>query len=66
MTAVYDLTQHLPLDQQAQDLLFREARTANAFDGEPVSDEQVRAVYDLVARVSASTSTAAGRCPRNV
>ncbi|HET7305474.1 MAG TPA: malonic semialdehyde reductase [Segeticoccus sp.] len=42
------LTRHLELDVQAQDLLFREARTANAFTDEPVSDEQVRAVYDLV------------------
>jgi nitroreductase len=35
----------LPLD--AQDLLFREARTANAFTDEPVTEEQLRAVYDL-------------------
>ena len=38
----------LLLDAYAQDLLFREARTANAFSDEPVSDEQVRAIYDLV------------------
>jgi len=38
----------LVLDDEAQDLLFREARTANAFTDEPVSDEQVRAIYDLV------------------
>ncbi|GHJ46114.1 nitroreductase family protein [Catellatospora sp. TT07R-123] len=38
----------LVLDQQAQDLLFRSARTANAFTDEPVTDEQVRAIYDLV------------------
>ena len=48
MTATYDLTEQLPLDPHAQDLLFREARTANAFDDSPVSDDQVRAVYDLV------------------
>ncbi|MEW2359931.1 malonic semialdehyde reductase [Spirillospora sp. NPDC029432] len=36
------------LDEAARDLLFREARTANAFSGEPVTDEQLRAVYDLV------------------
>jgi 3-hydroxypropanoate dehydrogenase len=36
------------LSGQAQDLLFREARTANTFSDEPVSDEQVRAIYDLV------------------
>jgi 3-hydroxypropanoate dehydrogenase len=38
----------LVLDQAAQDLLFREARTANAFTDEPVSDEQIQAIYDLV------------------
>ncbi|MEV7216585.1 malonic semialdehyde reductase [Kitasatospora cineracea] len=38
----------LALDAAAQDLLFREARTANTFSDEPVSDEQVQAIYDLV------------------
>lgn len=38
----------LTLDREAQDLLFREARTANTFADEPVGDEQVRAIYDLV------------------
>lgn len=38
----------LVLDAAAQDLLFREARTANTFTDEPVTDEQVRAIYDLV------------------
>jgi 3-hydroxypropanoate dehydrogenase len=38
----------LPLDPTAQDLLFREARTANTFSAEPVTDEQVEAIYDLV------------------
>ncbi|WP_089099067.1 malonic semialdehyde reductase [Streptomyces hyaluromycini] len=38
----------LVLDPNAQDLLFREARTANTFTDEPVSDEQVQAIYDLV------------------
>jgi nitroreductase len=37
----------LDLSQDAQDLLFRQARTANTFTDEPVSDEQVRAIYDL-------------------
>jgi len=36
------------LDSAAQDLLFRTARTAKAFTDEPVSDEQVAAIYDLV------------------
>ncbi|MEU3345953.1 malonic semialdehyde reductase [Streptomyces sp. NPDC006700] len=38
----------LALDPAAQDLLFREARTANTFTAEPVSEEQVQAIYDLV------------------
>jgi 3-hydroxypropanoate dehydrogenase len=36
------------IDAAAQDLLFRSARTANTFSDEPVSDEQIRALYDLV------------------
>jgi 3-hydroxypropanoate dehydrogenase len=39
---------HLVLDPYSQDLLFRSARTANTFSDEPVTDEQVRAIYDLV------------------
>ena len=42
------LSTPLCLDDEAQDLLFREARTANAFSDEPVSDEQVEAIYDLI------------------
>ncbi|MFC4909811.1 malonic semialdehyde reductase [Actinomadura gamaensis] len=38
----------LALDATTQDLLFREARTANTFTADPVSDEQLRAIYDLV------------------
>ncbi|AVH95683.1 MULTISPECIES: malonic semialdehyde reductase [Streptomyces] len=38
----------LALDPAAQELLFREARTANTFTDEPVTDEQVQAIYDLV------------------
>ncbi len=38
----------LHLDPDAQDLLFREARTANSFTDEPVSDDQIAAIYDLV------------------
>ncbi|MFJ9617027.1 malonic semialdehyde reductase [Streptomyces noursei] len=38
----------LALDAAAQDLLFREAQTANTFTDEPVTDEQVQAIYDLV------------------
>ena len=42
-----ELAGQLALSAEAQDLLFRQARTANTFTGEPVSDEQVRAIYDL-------------------
>ncbi|MBC6448631.1 malonic semialdehyde reductase [Actinokineospora xionganensis] len=46
MTATLNDTLVLP--QDAQDLLFREARTANTFSAEPVTDDQIRAIYDLV------------------
>jgi 3-hydroxypropanoate dehydrogenase len=42
------MTNTLLLSPDAQDLLFREARTANAFTDEPVSDEQITAIYELV------------------
>ncbi|GAA4360188.1 malonic semialdehyde reductase [Angustibacter luteus] len=41
-------TDTLVLSADAQDLLFRKARTANTFTDEPVTDEQVAAIYDLV------------------
>ncbi|MET8833519.1 malonic semialdehyde reductase [Micromonospora sp. NPDC004540] len=41
-------TDLLALDRAAQALLFRAARTANAFTDEPVDEEQVRAIHDLV------------------
>src|SRR3954451_14187727 len=42
------LTDLLELSPEGQDLLFREARPANTFTDEPVTDEQVAAIYDLV------------------
>jgi 3-hydroxypropanoate dehydrogenase len=42
------VTDTLALSSESQDLLFRDARTANTFLDEPVSDEQVAAIYDLV------------------
>jgi 3-hydroxypropanoate dehydrogenase len=48
MTAILDRSESLQLDAAAQDLLFRQARTANAFTDEPVTDEQIRAIYELV------------------
>jgi 3-hydroxypropanoate dehydrogenase len=42
------MTDSLALSPEAQALLFRDARTANTFTDEPVTDEQVAAIYDLV------------------
>ncbi|NUR69916.1 MAG: malonic semialdehyde reductase [Hamadaea sp.] len=36
------------LSREAQDLLFRQARTANEFTDEPVTAEQIRAIHDLI------------------
>ena len=38
----------LALSEDAQNLLFREARTANKFTDEPVSTETIEAIYELV------------------
>ena len=37
-----------PLDGAALDMLFREARTHNKFTSEPVSDETLHALYDIL------------------
>ncbi len=42
------LNHRLELDDIAQKLLFTEARTANNFTDEPVTDEQLEAIYELV------------------
>lgn len=47
----------LSLDPAAQDLLFREARTANTFTDQPVSDEQMQAVYGLIKYAPTSMNT---------
>lgn len=41
------MTNDFALSPADQDLLFREARTANAFTDEPVTDEQLQAIFDL-------------------
>ena len=41
-------TADLAIAPEAASLLFRDARTPSTFTDEPVSDEQMRAVYDLV------------------
>ncbi|WP_158889759.1 malonic semialdehyde reductase [Amycolatopsis anabasis] len=48
MTSATSRTETLELPHDVQDLLFREARTANTFSSEPVTDEQLQAIYDLV------------------
>ena len=42
------MSETLVLDAAAQDVLFRAARTANSFTDEPVTEEQIQAIYDLV------------------
>ncbi|GHF67627.1 3-hydroxypropanoate dehydrogenase [Amycolatopsis bartoniae] len=51
------LADALQVPQDVQDLLFREARTANSFSDEPVSDEQIQAIYDLVKWAPTSMNT---------
>lgn len=38
----------MAISPEVQDLLFRDAHTANSFTDEPVSDEQLQAVYELI------------------
>jgi len=47
----------LILAMTAQDLLFREARTANTFTDESVTDDQLHAIYELVKWVPTSANT---------
>ena len=48
-----------PLDAQALDTLFREARSFSYWQDKPVSDEQIRQIYDLLKM----GPTAANSCP---
>lgn len=41
------LAEHIALDAAGQSLLFTDARSANSFADEPVSDDQLRAIYEL-------------------
>lgn len=43
-----DTRTELLLADDAQELLFRSARSANTFSAEPVTDDQVAAIYELV------------------
>lgn len=42
------LGSHIVIGEAAQDVLFRQARTANRFTEDPVTEQQIRALYDLV------------------
>ena len=57
MTTFAESAEELQVPAEIQDLLFREARTANSFSDEPVTDEQVRAIYDLVKWAPTSMNT---------
>ena len=57
MTAIAEPTETLQLPADVQDLLFREARTANTFSDEPVSEAQIRAIYELVKWAPTSMNT---------
>src|SRR3569833_2861204 len=57
MTTFAEQTEGLQVPADAQKLLFREARTANSFSSEPVTEEQVRAIYDLVKWAPTSMNT---------
>lgn len=57
MTSTASLADALDVPQDVQDLLFREARTANNFSDEPVSDEQLQAIYDLIKWAPTSMNT---------
>jgi 3-hydroxypropanoate dehydrogenase len=43
-----ELSDLLAIDVHTQDILFRDARTANTFTDEPVDDAALRAIWDLV------------------
>ncbi len=57
MTTFAEQTEALRLPADVQNLLFREARTANSFSSEPVTEQQVRAIYDLVKWAPTSMNT---------
>lgn len=43
-----DFDRPLAISPRVQDLLFRDARTGYAFTDEPVTDDEMRAIYDLI------------------
>ena len=51
----------LALDDAAADLLFRDAHTANRFAPDPVSDEQIEEIWDLIRWAPTSGNASPGR-----
>jgi 3-hydroxypropanoate dehydrogenase len=51
----------MPLDAAGLDLLFREARTHNRFTDQPVTDEELRALYDLLKQGPTSANCSPAR-----
>jgi len=49
------------LDPAGLDLLFREARTHNKFTDQPVTDEELRALYDLLRQGPTSANSSPAR-----
>ena len=47
LNAAATLERAVTLDEAGRRLLFTDARTANSFSNEPVSDEELRAIWDL-------------------
>jgi 3-hydroxypropanoate dehydrogenase len=56
-TATEERAPRLVLDEESQGLLFTNARTANTFSDEPVDDERLAAIYDLVKWAPTSANT---------
>lgn len=50
-----------PLGADALDLLFRDARSYNSWSDAPVSDDDIRAIYDLVKMGPTSANSSPGR-----
>jgi 3-hydroxypropanoate dehydrogenase len=50
-----------PLDDAALDTIFRTARTANGYNGDPVTEADIRAIYDLVKMGPTSANQQSGR-----
>jgi 3-hydroxypropanoate dehydrogenase len=51
----------LALDDKAQDLLFREAHTTATFTSDPVSDEQIKEIWDLIKWAPTGGNASPGR-----